>query len=194
MTQQINLYAREPEERRGPALTAGALMVALALLLLAYWQLLDRQNDTLEAQVRQSQKQLATEQASLQSMKDVLATRTDPARLAAELAALKSRAGEAQEIVDRLRRGELGTLEGFGNHFLAIASIGEPGLWITGLKVHNAGRGVEVEGRSLQAETVLRYASEVNKHVAPFGAAVTALEMTPVVGRNDAKAVAFKLF
>jgi hypothetical protein len=194
MTQQINLYAREPEQKLGPALLTGALMLATAALMLGYWQLLRSQNDRLDAQVRQATAHLATEQAALKAMKDILATRTDPARLAAELAGLKTSAAEAQEIVDRLRKGDLGTLDGFGNHFLAIANIGEPGLWVTGLRVHNAGRVVEVEGRSLQAQTVLRYATEVNKNVAPFGAAITALEMTPVVGRNDAPAVAFKLF
>lgn len=194
MTQQINLYAREPEERRGPAVMTGLLLVAVLALLIGYWQLLRTQSTRMEAQVKQTRSQLTTEQGALKVMKDALATRTDPARLAAELAALKSRAKESQEIVDRLNRGELGSMAGFAGHFVALAKIGEPGLWLTGVRIANAGKVVEVDGASLQAEAVLRYATEVNRQVGGFGATVTSLEMTPITNDKQAPAVAFKLF
>jgi hypothetical protein len=194
MTQQINLLLREAEEKRGPLLLTALGMVVFVALLIGYWQLLRTQNATLEKQVKTTAGQLATEKAAVKTMKEALATRMDPVRVAAELAALKSRAAESQEIVDRLNRGELGTLDGYGAHFVALAKIGEPGLWLTNVKIANAGRLVEIGGQSLQAESVLRYAGEVNRQVAGFGAAVTSLEMTPITNEKKGTAVAFKLF
>ena len=194
MTQQINLFAREVEERKAPLLLTIFGLVAFSGLLLLYYQVLHGQRLALDARVKQTARQLEAEAAAMKSMKDALAQRTDPARVAAELAALKSRAADAQEIVERLRKGELGTLEGFGGHFTSLAQIGEPGLWLTKVSVHNAGRVVEVEGRALQAEAVLRYATAVNRQVAPLGATVTSLELTPITNVDKSNAVAFKLF
>jgi Tfp pilus assembly protein PilN len=195
MTQQIKLFAREAEERKGPALVGLALAAVLAALLVAYWQMLSSQADLLEKRVAQLNQQVATEKAALDEMKKALAQRTDPARLASELAALKSRAAEAQEVMNQLRSGQLGTLEGYSNHLIKFARIGEPGVWLTGAKISNAGRAVEVQGRSLQSESVLKYAGELNRQFAPLGASVSLVEMTPVVSADKERAaVAFKLF
>jgi hypothetical protein len=193
MTHQINLYAREVEERRGPLLITAFGYLAFAALLLLYWHVLRTQTETLEARVKQTSRQLENERAAMKTMKDALAQRTDPARVAAELAALKSRAAEAQDLVDRVQKGELGTLDGFSGHLTALATIGEPGVWITGVRIQNAGRAIEVAGNSLRPEAVLRYATEVNKQITPLGASITALEMTPTVNKDKATAVAFKL-
>jgi Tfp pilus assembly protein PilN len=195
MTQQINLYAREEEQRRGPLVVTAIGLVAFLLLLIGYGQVMRERTKNLETRERSATQNLQNEKAALQTMKEALAARTDPAKLAAEIAALKSRATEAQDIVDRVARGELGTLEGFSGHFTTLARIGEPGVWLTAVKVQNAGRIVEIEGRSLQAESVLRYATEVNRQVASYGASVTAVEMTPIANaQTRATAVSFKLF
>ena len=194
MTQQINLYSREVEEKKGPLLMTGLGLVALAVVLVAYGFFIRAQSDRMEARIKQTSAQLDAEKAAVKTMKDALAQRMDPTRLAAELAALRNRAAESQEIVDRLRKGELGTLDGFGNHFTAFATIGEPGVWLTAVRIQNAGRAIEVEGRSLREESVLRYAAELNRHVVPFGANIRDVEMTPAVNPQKATAYAFKLF
>lgn len=193
MTQQINLYARKVEENRRPLLLTIAGLVAFALLLGGYWHVLRTQNQQLDARVKQFTTQLETEKAAVKVMRDALAQRTDPARIAAEIAALKSRAAEAQDLVERVRKGELGTLDGFSGHFLGLAKIGEPGIWLTGVKIHESGKNVSIEGRSLEAESVLRYANEVNRQVVPFGATVSNVEMTPVTSPTKMNAIAFKL-
>ena len=195
MTQQINLFAREVEEKKGPALVGLLLAVVLAALLAFYWQALRTQSAVLEGRVAQVRKQIESEKAALAQMKQALATRTDPARLAAELAALKSRAAEAQEIMNQLQRGQLGSLAGYSNHLMTFARIGEPGVWLTGAKIANAGRTIEVQGRSLQSDSVLRYAGELNRQFAGLGTSVTLLEITPVTSDDKSRtAVAFKLF
>jgi Tfp pilus assembly protein PilN len=194
MTQQINLYTPEEEVRRGPVLFTLLAVVAAAALLLAYRQYLQGENAQLEKRVAQVKTELASQRSTLKTMKDSLAQRTDPARLAAELAAVKAGASAAQEFLLQLERGDLGSLEGYGTHLVTLARVGEPGVWLTSLKVTTAGKRVEVDGRSLQAESVLRYAGELNRHFATHGASLTAVEMTPVVSADQsASAIAFKL-
>jgi len=195
MTQQVNLYAPAVQEKAGPLLTALAIAAIATALLIVFHQWIRGENDKLQVRVKQSAAQLATEKNAVKSMKDALATRTDPARLAAELAALKTRATEAQEIMSQLQTGKLGTLDGYGGYMLTLARVGEPGVWLTSLKISDAGKSLEVEGRSLQADGVLRYAGELNRQVAPFGATLTSVEMTPGVSAADraVTAVSFKL-
>lgn len=195
MTQQINLYARKVGQKRGAAVGTLLFAVVLAVALVGYWMMLRTETSALQARVAQASAQLATEKAALKTMKDALATRTDPARLAAELAALRTRATEAQEIMSQLQRGDLGTMDGFTGHLVALARIGQPGIWLTNFKIVNSGKAVELQGRSLQAESVLRYAGEVNQRFAGYGASLNALELTPVARAANAEpTISFKLF
>jgi hypothetical protein len=195
MTQQINLYARAPEERKGPLVISVLIVAGFAGLLILYWSYLRAQGDATERRLAQARSQFASEKAVVDAMKAQLAARMDPKRLAAELAALKTRATESQEVIDRLRRGELGTLDGFGPQFVALARIGEQGIWLTGVRISAVGRSLELEGRSLEAEAVIRYAGQVNQQMGPFGTQVGSLELTPVSrDASAARAVNFKLF
>jgi len=196
MPQQINLFKRQAEQPKGPLLTTLAISALVVVVLLAYWQYLNTGNDTLATRLAQLEGQLKIEQAAVQAMKEVLAKRMDPKRVQAELAALRTQAAEAEDIMDRYRRGDLGSIEGYGGHLITLARIGEPGLWLTGVHIKQAGRIVEMEGRSLQAETVLRYAGNVNAHLAGYGATINALELTPIVTTTAvaAPALSFRLF
>jgi len=195
MTQQINLFKRRAEQPKAPLITAVAITALVAVCLIAYWQLLKVQTANLTTQLAQLQGQLKTESAALQAMKDVLAKRMDPAKVQAELAILKSQAAEAEEIMDRYRRGDLGSMDGYAGHLLTLARISQPGLWLTGVHIKQAGKVVEMEGRSLQADTILRYAGTVNANFAGYGASINALEMTPIVSTNaQTTALNFRLF
>ena len=193
MTQQINLYAPKVHEKRGPALAALGFAALVAILMLAYWLQLKSENERLQARVMQARAQLETEKAAVAQMRAELAKRTDPARLAAELNALRARAAEAQEIIGQLQSGNLGTMDGFTGQLTALARAGEPGIWVTNFKILTAGKGIEIQGRSLDSQAVLRYAGDVNQRFASYGATVTGLEMTPV-GSATQTAIQFKLF
>jgi len=195
MTQQINLYARKVEQKRGPALASLAFVVIVAAALTGYWQMLRNETAALRTRIAAASSQLETEKASLKVMKDALAKRTDPARLAAELAALRTRALGAQQIMSQFQRGDLGTMDGFSGHLVALARIGEPGVWLTSFKILNSGKAVQIEGRSLEAQAVLRYAGEVNQRFAGYGASLNSVELTPMMSAATAvPAVSFKLF
>ena len=195
MTQQINLYVREVPEKKGPLVGTILAMGLAAVLCVVYWQYLLGENKKLGKRAADVANELAAQQQVIKGMRDTLATRTDPKRLASELAAVKARASEAQEFLALLQRGELGSLDGYAGHFVNMARSTEPGVWLTHLKIHNAGRTFELEGRSLQAESVLRYAGLVNSRISTYGANLSSVEMTPFVGPDKVTtAVAFKLF
>jgi Tfp pilus assembly protein PilN len=197
MTQQINLYARKVEQRRGPIVISFLLVLAVAGLLIAYWMSIRSETTRLQARVAQAKTQLEAQKGAVAAMKAELAKRTDPAKIAAEIGALRARAGVAQEIIGQLQRGELGTMDGFTGQLTSLARIGEPGVWLTELKIVNSGKGVEIQGRSLEAESVLRYAGQVNQRFAQYGASVNALELAPIAqgpAPTAATAVSFRLF
>jgi hypothetical protein len=193
MTQQINLYAPKVHEKRGPALIVLGIAALVAVVMLTYWQYLKGENDQLQARVTQAKAQLEKEKAAVAQMRAELAKRTDPVRLAAELNALRARATEAQEIMAQLQSGSLGTMDGFTGQLTELARAGEPGIWVTNFKILTAGKGIEIQGRSLDSQAVLRYAGEVNQRFASYGATLSALEMTPV-GSATQTAIQFKLF
>ena len=194
MTQQINLYVREVPEKRGPILATLAAAGVTAILCIAYYQYLISETKRLEKRLAGAKTELAGQQQALKDMRGVLAKRTDPARLAAELAAVKARANDAQSFLTLLNNGELGSIDGYAGHFAHMARSSEPGVWLTHMRIHNAGKTLELEGRSLHAESVLRYAGQVNSRIAAYGANLSSVEMTPVVGPDKVSTgVAFKL-
>jgi hypothetical protein len=196
MTQQINLYARKVTQKRGPLFASLTLVVVVAALLIAYWTMLHKETTVLQGRVAQANAQLKAESGAVQLMKTELAKRTDPAKIAAEIDALRAHATESQQLIGQLQRGELGTMDGFTPQLVALARIGEPGVWLTGLKIVNSGKGVEIQGRSLEPESVLKYAGQVNDRFAAYGASVNALELTPIAQspQSAPSAVSFKLF
>ena len=193
MTQQINLYAPKVLERRGPALTVLAVLGVIVATLLVYLVHLRSETEQLQARLAQAKTQLEGEKAAVAQMRAELAKRTDPARVTAEINAMRARATESQEIIAQLRSGNLGTMDGFTGHMTELARAGEPGLWITGFKILAAGRTIEIQGRSLDSQAVLRYAGHVNERFASYGASLSSLEVTPVSAENQ-QAVQFKLF
>ncbi len=199
MSQQINLLVHE---QRAPALTALRALIGLVVMLVAFlgygayaWLGTARLGDT----VAQSNAQVAAEKATLQALEQKLGARPKTADLDAEIKALTAQAAESQEIVNLLRSGGGAGSEGYTGHLTTLARVSEEGLWLTSVKVSNAGRTVSLAGRSLRHESVLRYAQRLNEQFSAYGVQFTALELAPEAGKEGASgtassSVAFKLF
>ena len=119
--------------------------------------------------------------------------------IAAQIASLEPQTRVAKELLARLKSGELGSLDGYGKQFTALASLSTPSVWLTSISMSNAGRALRVEGRALHKQQVLTYARQLNAVMTPFGAQVSALEVTPVLQPAEpttqhAAVFAFKLF
>jgi hypothetical protein len=127
-------------------------------------------------------------------LKVKLAERGDDSTLAEQLAAARAAAADSQAIVAKIEAGELGTLKGYSGQLVALAKTTEQGIWLTGVRIQKGGRDLYLEGRSLDPESVLKYTENVNRQMAPFGAQITGIDMTPVTSAGGLSAMAFKLF
>lgn len=201
MSKQINLLARA---QAAPELSALRALIGLGVMFAAFlgyaafaWFGTARLEDT----AAQSNAQLAAEKAALRALEQKLGARPKLADIVAQIDALKAQAGESQEILNLLRSGGGGS-EGYSGHFTALARISEDGVWLTGVKIGNAGKTVSLAGRSLRHESVLRYAQRLNQQFSAYGVQFGAVELTPDVAKEGAagtagpalSSVAFKLF
>lgn len=201
MSKQINLLA---QAQAGPALSALRALIGLGLMLAAFlgyaafaWVGTARLADT----VAQSDAQLATEKAAVKALEQKIGARPKLADIVAQIDALKAQADESQAILNLLRGGGGGS-ESYSGHLTTLARISEDGVWLTGVKIGNAGKTVSLAGRSLRNESVLRYAQRLNEQFSAYGVQFSAVELTPEVAKEGAagaagpalSSVAFKLF
>lgn len=205
MSQQINLLV---QEQRGPVLSALRSLIGLGAVLLVYlaytayaWIGSVQLGDTVE----QSNAQLAAERATLKDLEQKLGARPKLADLLAQIDALRAPAEESRQVIDLLQTGGGSSRDGYSGHMAALARISEDGVWLTGISIANGGRTMRLEGRSLRADAVMRYAQRLNEQFSAYGAQFTSLELTPGSGQATASresggpapalsSVAFKLF
>ena len=194
MSQQINLYQPEAPPSLRPLLVPVMMVLVVVAVVLAYVQILSSQNNDIRNQILQAEAQLKGERDKLGMLKAKLAERGDDADVAAQLAAAKAAAADSQVIIAKIESGELGTMDGYSGQLTALAKTTEDGIWLTGVRIHKGGRDIYLEGRSLDPESVLKYTEKVNRQMAPFGAQITGIDLTPVTSTGGLSAMAFKLF
>jgi hypothetical protein len=197
MSKQINLLvqaqaAPELSARRG-LIGLGAMLAAFLVYAALGWFATARLGDA----AGQSDAQLASDKAALQALEQKLGERMKLADIVAQTDALRAQGGESQDIVNLLRGGAGGS-EGYSGELTTLARISEGGVWLTGVKIGNAGKSVSLAGRALRHESVLRYAQRLNEQFSAYGVQFTAVELTPESAREGgsgpAPSVAFRLF
>ena len=181
MSQQINLLPRGPISPKLSARRALLTLSTFFLMLIAYGQWLHARANAAQQQTLDSEHALQAQRAKLLAMQKKMGEHYAAGDIAAQIAALEPQTRVAKELLARLKSGELGSLDGYGKQFTALASLSTPGVWLTSISMSNAGRALRVEGRALHKQQVLTYARQLNAVMTPFGAQVSALEVTPVL-------------
>ena len=192
MSQQINLLVR----KRGGVGFELAALVALGLmllLLLGYWAAGQRNVGKAQAAETASAQQLQVAQAQLQARVQQSANNTTRD----EITSLKQRGEAAQQLLALMN--DLGNSQGYGRYFSALGSISEEGLWLTNVTISKSGKVVNLSGRALRQESVMRYAQRLNALFADDGVQFTALEITPEASSGQGSSAtlattAFKLY
>jgi hypothetical protein len=189
------LQARAPAYAVGKSLAA---LLALALAGMAYhggqgWlrsSEAQRQRDEVALQVRDAKARIAAIQREQAQNAGVL-------QLRQEVEALKPRAQAARALTEAVHGAEGGRSEAFLQALGALASVKEPGLWLTALSVGEGGRRVEAQGEARNGAVVLRFARRANELLQPLSLRMDGLEMQPLSGAGtqgtDATAVAFRM-
>jgi len=177
VSKQINLLV---QGEGPPPLSALRTLIGFGVMIAAFlgytavsWFQTARLGDA----AAQSDAQLAVEKAAVKALEQKLGARPKLAEIVAQIEALKPQAAESQELLKLLRGGE-GDSEGYSGHLTTLARISEDGVWLTGIKIGNAGKMVSVEGRSLRNESVLRYARRLNEQFSAYGVQFSAVELT----------------
>ncbi len=205
MSRQINLLIQQRDRTGNIALRALIGLGALLLLLLAYWGVEYFQTLKLQNTLGQDQRLLAVKvekQAVLtkliQDKKNVEDRKEKD--IGAEIAALTQRSGANQSILDLLKNGELGSSHGYAGHLAALANLPDNNVWLTSVAISNAGKNVNLTGRALNDESILKYSQRLNQQFARYGVQFTSVEMTTEVSGKESSAapplstVVFKLF
>lgn len=199
MSQQINLLPPAP---RGPALSAQRALLATGLwLLVVAWQGLQviSQADAAHQSAARSARELQQQGLLLQALKKKLGEATTTGNIATQIAALEPQTRVSKDLLERLRSGELGSLEGYGAQLTELAMLPSQGVWITQAVITDAGRKLRIEGRALRKESVLPYAHAVNAAMKKYGAQLEHIEVSPVRSGTDTSNAAvpvssFKLY
>ena len=158
MSRQINLYSagfRAPAKTFSAAWTV-AVVVAIGVAMAADYawearQLKDMRARRSEAgaQVKQLREQLvALAQAGQKGKSKALEGQVEQAE-----SLVKGR----QDLVDRLRTGEIGNREGYTNFLAAFARQRVEGLWLTGIDIFGPRSDFVIEGRTVRAELLSRF-------------------------------------
>ena len=185
MSQQINLLPRAP---RSPVLSArralvGVLLWALTLGAQVAWQ--SRQADEARIAAEHSEQELKQQKQLLLALQTRLGDSANPNNIAAQIAALEPRTRVSRDLLARLKAGDLGSLDGYGEELTELAALPKQGVWLTLVAISNAGRTLRIEGRALKKEYVLPYAAALNDVVHKYGAQLNQIEVAPMQGNPD---------
>ncbi len=185
MSQQINLLPQAPQALALSARRAllGVGVWALVLGAQVAWQ--SQEAEAARRDAESTSQALAQQQQWLLALQTRLGESANPNNIAAQIAALEPRTRVSRDLLARLKAGELGSLDGYGEELTELAALPKQGVWLTLVAISNAGRTLRIEGRALKKEYVLPYAAALNDVVHKYGAQLNQIEVAPMQGNPD---------
>lgn len=179
MSQQINLYdpsfrrQEKPFSAKAIAFSLGAIAIGLATMTAyAFVQARDA-----EKIVADTVRQLAVEREKLINVTGRISQQTRSKSLEAEVARLDGEVSARQSVLSTLGTGELGNTAGFSEFMAALGRQSVPGVWLTGLKIGEAGNDLEVHGRALRPDLVPTYLRALNNEPMMRGRRITDMKL-----------------
>ena len=180
MSQQINLLPKPPRRSPLSATNAAAALLLWAALLGGLVWAGARDVDAARTSADKVAAELASQRQLLQALQKKLGDNDNPHNLAAQIAALEPQTRVSRDLLERLKNGELGSLDGYGEQLTEFARVPQKGVWVTLVTVSNAGRALRIEGRALKKEQILPYAATLNAAMAKYGIVLKDVEVAPM--------------
>ncbi len=176
MVQHINLLTQRKVHKGFLNLALmglGALILVLAALAgVAEWRL--QQQIRLQAQTRQT---VADLRAAIDQKRQALGLAESEA-MQRQVLQLRSQVDAKRDWADLLQKGELGNAQGYSQWLETLAGVHVEGVWLQGLEIVKGGQNVSIQGKSLNADAVMRYIEAVNEAFKPMNVRFTAMEIT----------------
>lgn len=185
MSRQINLLPQPPKRALLSAANAAIAMLGWCVTLAVLAWSGSRDVDAARAAAERNALELKSQQQLLQALQKKLGDADNPHNLAAQIAALEPQTRVSKDLLERLKNGELGSLDGYGEQLTEFARVPQRGVWVTLVTVSNAGRALRVEGRALKKAQILPYAATLNAAMAKYGIALKDLEVAPMQQTAD---------
>lgn len=184
MSQQINLYNPlflQKEKHFSARTMAQALGVVVlgAIALFAFSLLQTRSAERLAAQYRD---QVARERDQLMKLGGQLSSPSRSKALQAQIGQLEAEVKLRQATLQALSTGELGNTAGFSEFLAALGRQALPGVWLTRIRIDDAGNGLAVEGRALRPELLPVYLKGLSREPMMRGRRVTEMKLVAARG------------
>ena len=177
MSRQINLFDDSLRPRK-PVLNAASMLLCFAAAagaLSAYQQFASRQVAALEAQRVQAEAQRKDLQARLTR---IGGPKAPDKSLQDEIARTETQVRNWQQLLDRLHGTGIGNTEGHAKLLEGLARQHTEGVWLTEIKVGDAGAGFSLKGRASRPELVASYIQLLNREASLRGRAIAQLELS----------------
>ncbi len=180
MSQQINLF-NPVFLRQKHYFSALAMVQALALIvagIAAIYAYELRQIAVLDRVARDSEQQLTARRNQLLAFSKQFSEQGASKALAEELAAAEARLQERRGLLEDVRTGVGGDVQGYSRYLAALARASTPGVWLTGLEIGGKSGDLVIKGRALDAALVPQYIRALNRQEAFGGRRVGELRLT----------------
>jgi len=178
MSQQINLF-NPVFLRQKHYFSALAMVQALALIvagIAAIYAYEVRQIRVLERVAAESDQQLTGRRTQLLAFSKQFSEQGASKTLAEELAAAEARLQERRSLLEDVRTGVGGDIQGYSRYLAALARANTAGVWLIGLEIGKSGDLV-IKGRALDSALVPVYIRALNRQEPFSGRRVSELRL-----------------
>lgn len=193
MSQQINLF-NPIFLKQKKYFSATTMAQALGLILLGCVLLsavMSYQVAMLSKEAESTSAQLSAQQAQLNQITAVSASRQKSKSLEDEVLKAEAEIKSLQQVFDIVQKGDFGNTKGYAEYMRAFARQAVNGVWLTGFSIQGAGNEIGLQGRALQAGMVPTYISRLKREQVLQGKSFAALDMqAPASSQNEKAAPA----
>ncbi len=176
MTQQINLLVIRRRHERSSMIALGVIG-ALVVVLAVWAALLARQAQDLSTQADAAARELARVQETNRRLNAT--GNAQAASLRSETATMTAKASAQQRLLEQVQTADLGSRDGYAEHFAILGRVIEPDVWLSRISVGGGGKRITLEGRALNHEAMLRYVHRLNEAFASIDVKFGALTIAP---------------
>jgi len=180
LSQQINLF--NPiflkQKRHFSALTMAQALAVVLVGVLAMYAYQVRQNQTLARVLAQTDQEVEARRIQITRFGKEFSTQGATRSLSEELAAAEARLAQRRTLLDDVKTGVGGDVEGYSRYLAALARQAMPGVWLTGVDIGGKSSALVIKGRALDSALVPAYMRGLNRAAPLAGRRVDELRLT----------------
>jgi Fimbrial assembly protein (PilN) len=180
MSQDINLLMTSSgaRSRHPSARHLGIALLGLIVLCVGAGVWYDVRNDTLARRTGELNNRIDELITNLQERSQFLADRNADPALVAELQRREREAGDKSRVMNLLSGKSVGNTTGFSDYLVAFGRRFPNGLWLNHIEIGDGGSQVLLSGRTLDAQLVPRFLTELRHEPVMAGTPFQILSMS----------------